>query len=78
MATRKAKKRVTNKKSVPLSAHVESVASAVHGGVVRALATGSAGGKGPQLTAATQNTGIGPHVDPKTIYVTVTYVYDVS
>lgn len=69
MATRKSG---TEKKPVMLSDHVQRVASAIHAGVASALKKDPC--DPPEMAFAS----LGPPVNPKTVYVTVTWVIDLS
>lgn len=72
MATKKGNK---SNKGVSLSSHVEKVTSAIHAGVTNALKPSMPSGKGQPVYLANE---LGPHVNPKTVYVTVTFVIDLS
>ena len=70
MATRKTG---TNKKPEMLSDHVQQVATAIHAGVANALKSDPCAPGGMQTMAS-----LGPPVNPKTLYITVTWVIDLK
>ena len=78
MATSKATKRGTTKQRATLSSHVANITGEVHSGVVQALAAATSGGKLPVPPGTMANSSLGPHVDPKTVYVTLTFQIDLS
>lgn len=69
MATKKS----GSKKPVALSDHVQQVAAAVHAGVANALKKDPCDTGGMQYAAS-----LGQPVNPKTVYITVTWVIDLS
>jgi hypothetical protein len=73
MATKKVKK---GAKGVSLSNHIEKVTTAIHSGVANALKPSTAGGDPPSLMY--DDLGLGKHVNPKTVIVTVTFVIDLT
>ncbi|HET8940523.1 MAG TPA: hypothetical protein VFN13_00855 [Rudaea sp.] len=78
MATSKATKRGTAKQRTTLSSHIANMTSEVHSGVVRALAAATSGGSLPVAPTIMANSSLGPHVNPKTVYVTLTFQIDLS
>lgn len=74
MATKNGKK---STKGVTLSSHIEKVTSAIHTGVANALKPAMSGGK-IQSLSMDDSTGIGKHVNPKIVIVTLTFVIDLS